>query len=235
MKYKAVIFDLFGTLIENFSRADYAAVFAEMAAILAVPHEAFLAAWVADFDKRATGVYPTTAAAIKDIAARFNPAVTDDQIERATRIRLAYTERSIIPRQGAIEVLKKLKDSGYKTGLISDCTDEIPRVWGSTPFAPLFDVTVFSCIARIKKPDPRVYHMATGGLGVASEDCLYIGDGSSRELSGARAVGMHPVLIRVPDESDDVHRVDAENETWDGAVITSLYEVLELLSPTPGR
>jgi len=205
-----------------------------MAEILAVPPDAFLAAWMAEFDKRATGVYPTAAAAIASIAARFNPALTDDRIEEATRVRLAYTQRSIIPRAGAIEVLKNLKESGYKTGLISDCTSEIPRVWGGTPFAPLFDVTVFSCTARVKKPDPRIYRMATKGLGVAPKDCLYIGDGSSRELSGARGVGMHPVLIRVPDETDaDAHRIDAETATWDGAVITSLYEVLELVEKQP--
>ncbi len=128
-----------------------------------------------------------------------------------------------------------MKAAGLKTALISDCTGEIPYIWGSTPFAPLFDVTVFSCIAGIKKPDPRIYRLATDELGVAPEDCLYIGDGSSRELTGARAVGMHPVLIRVPDESDDAHRIDAESRTWRGAVINSLDEVPGLLSRPPGR
>jgi putative hydrolase of the HAD superfamily len=229
MKYKAVIFDLFGTLIENFSRSEYAAVFKEMADILSVPADEFLDAWAATFDQRATGVFPTTGDAIKSCAIKFNPRVTDTQIERAARIRTDYTRRSIIPREGAIEVLSYLKGAeGYRTGLISDCTCEIPNVWGSTPFASLFNVTVFSCVAGIKKPDPRIYNIAMERLGVKARDCLYIGDGSSRELTGALKVGMHPVLIRDPNESDDTHFIDRE-EDWRGAEISSLREVMGLL------
>ncbi len=92
----------------------------------------------------------------------------------------------------------------------------------------MFDVTVFSCVAGIKKPDPRIYHIATERLGVDPQDCLYIGDGSSRELTGALEVGMHPVLIHDPDESDDTHFIDREDD-WKGPVISSLREVLGLL------
>ncbi|MBN1177553.1 MAG: HAD family hydrolase [Dehalococcoidales bacterium] len=227
-KYKAVIFDLFGTLIENFSRSEYAAVFREMAEVLSVPADEFLKDWAAAFDQRATGVFATTADTIKNIAVRFNTDVTDEQIEHASRIRTDYTRRSIIPRESAIEVLEHLKESEFKTALISDCTCEIPGVWDSTPLAPYFDVAVFSCVVHIKKPDPRIYHTATEQMGVNPQDCLYIGDGSSHELTGARAVGMHPILIRDPGESDDTHFIDRE-ETWDGPQITSLKEVFDLL------
>ncbi len=228
MNYKAVIFDLFGTLIDNFSRSEYAAVFREMADILTVPPDEFLGSWVAAFDQRATGVFATTEDAIKHLASKLNPAVTDAQINEAARIRLDYTKRSINPRKGAIEVLSYLREAKYRTGLISDCTSEIPKVWDSTALAPFFDATVFSCKARIKKPDPRIYHMATERLEVEPKDCLYIGDGSSQELTGAARVGMHPVLIRLPDESTDAHFIDRE-ENWEGAVISSLQEVLNLL------
>ena len=228
MKYKAVIFDLFGTLIENFSRSEYASVFAEMADILSVPADEFLRSWMEAFDQRATGVFPTTGDAIKNLSYKLNPRVNDEQIEEATHIRMDYTRRSINPREGAIEVLNYLKKDGYKTGLISDCTCEIPGVWGDTPFHSLFDVTVFSCVAGIKKPDPRIYFTATEQLGIEPGDCLYIGDGSSRELTGALEVGMHPVLIRDPGESDDTHFIDRETD-WQGPVISSLREVLTLL------
>jgi hypothetical protein len=39
---------------------------------------------------------------------------------------------------------------------------------------------------------------------------------------------MYPVLIRVPDESTDAHFIDRE-ENWDGPVISSLPEVINLL------
>jgi putative hydrolase of the HAD superfamily len=228
LKYRAVIFDLFGTLIENFSISEYAAVFAEMSKILSVPPDEFLRLWGEAFDQRATGVFATTGDAIRNLALKLNPAINDSQIHDAARVRIDYTRRSIIPREDSIEVLEHLKKAGYKTGLISDCTCEIPNVWGDTPFTGFFDVTVFSCMVKIKKPDPRIYLIATEQLGIKPGDCLYIGDGSSRELTGAREVGMHPVLIRNPGESDDTHFIDRETD-WPGPVIRSLREVLTLL------
>ena len=98
------------------------------------------------------------------------------------------------------------------------------------PFAPLVDVAVFSCLEGVQKPAPRIYQLAVERLAVRPENCLYIGDGDSQELTGASQVGMYPVLIRNPDEdSTDVHRVDYEAGEWEGPVISSLREVLTLV------
>ena len=105
-----------------------------------------------------------------------------------------------MPSPHAIEILSYLKKEGYKTGLISDCSYEVSIVWESTPFAKLIDIPVFSCAVGVKKPDPRIYFMALEQLAIEPQDCLYIGDGSSHELTGALKVGMHPVWIRIPDE-----------------------------------
>ena len=92
----------------------------------------------------------------------------------------------------------------------------------------LVDVAVFSATVGLRKPDPRIYNMALEKLEVKASECLYIGDGSSHELTGALKVGMHPVLIRVPYEtSEDSYRIDEED--WDGRVISSLKDVMDLL------
>ncbi len=59
------------------------------------------------------------------------------------------------------------------------------------------------------------------------EECLYIGDGSSHELTGAKRVGMHPVLIQVPYEDETAYKVDPEE--WKGTRIGALREILELV------
>jgi putative hydrolase of the HAD superfamily len=215
-------------LIDNFTRREYESVLAEMASVLAAPHDKFIRYWLDTFIERTTGVHPTHKASIEYICQKLGVRVSKAQIEHAGKVRLDYTTRSIKPRQDSIEVLTRLKSEGYKTGLISDCSGEIPMVWNNTPFAPLFDATVFSCQAGIKKPDPRIYHKATTQLGVEPQNCMYIGDGSSQELTGAIRVGMHPVLIRMPDESVDDHFIDRE-ENWEGPVISSLQEVMLLL------
>jgi putative hydrolase of the HAD superfamily len=227
MKYRAVIFDLFGTLVENFTVTEYERVLAEMAAILGAPPAEFRQAWLDTFRGRTTGELPTSQSNIEHICRLLKIKVTAEQVERAARARLEYTARSMKPCPGALEVLARLRTEGYQTGLVSDCSSEVPAVWGGTPFATLFDVTVFSCVAGIKKPDPRIYRMALSRLGVTARDCLYVGDGSSNELTGALKVGMHPVQLRDPGESADAHFI--EREDWRGETITSLIEVLELV------
>jgi len=230
MKYSAVIFDLFGTLINNFSIQEHEDVLRQMASVVSAPSEDFVQLWYDTFNERCTGVFQSVEANIDHVCRELGVILEDSQRSLATRIRLNLTVRSMIPVPGATEMLSHLKLHGYKTGLISDCSTEIPDIWESTLFAPLIDVAIFSCRAGIKKPDSRIYLLAAEQLGIQPEDCLYIGDGSSQELTGASAVGMHPVLIRDPDEdSTEIHRVDAEAEEWDGPVISSLKEVLDLV------
>ena len=227
-RYKAVIFDLFGTIIDNFSRAEYYSVLEEMAAILNAPYDKFHRIWLDSFPERVTGVHATQKESIEYICHELNVKATETQKKHAFQVRLEYTKRSVRPRPEALEVLAQLKKEGYKIGLISDCSGEIPMVWGNTPFVPFFNVTVFSCVAGVKKPDPRIYRMATDQLKVNPRDCLYIGDGSSQELTGAKQAGMTPVLIRDPNDSPDAHYIDREDD-WAGLKITSLKEVLTLV------
>ena len=74
------------------------------------------------------------------------------------------------------------------------------------------------------KPDPRIYRLACERLGVQPSGCLYIGDGSSGELTGASTVGMDAVLIRAPDDTEN-----GDREDWQGARISSVNEVFDLI------
>jgi putative hydrolase of the HAD superfamily len=134
----------------------------------------------------------------------------------------------LAPRPHAVEVLSALKSKGYKVGLISDCSVEIPMVFNETPLAHLFDSTIFSCSVGVKKPDPRIYAIACQQLGVAPEKCLYIGDGGSRELTGAEKAGMHAVMIEAYGQAE-LPQANSEALEWKGRVIKSLEEVLDLV------
>ena len=144
-------------------------------------------------------------------------------IAEAVAIRLEYFTGLASPRADTIATLVKLKDSGHKIGLISDCVLEDALNWPRTPMAPLVDAAVLSCEVGLRKPDPRIYRMACERLGVTPRGCLYVGDGGSGELTGASRVGMDAVLIRAP---YDTRRGDRED--WEGATISTLSEVLDL-------
>lgn len=230
MKYEAVVFDLFGTLIDKFSLKQSHETLKHVADVLSINADDLIDYWYATFDERGTGIFQNFEANIEHICGKLNISVKENQVIKAAEIDREYTTRSMKPRPYAIELLTQLKSYGYRTGLITNCSTEIPHSWKDMPFTPLIDIAVFSCMEGIQKPDPRIYYITTEQLSVEPDKCLYIGDGDSRELSGAAAVGMHPVLIRDPEEDiNDVHRADYEAGTWQGPVITSLKEVLEMV------
>ncbi len=228
MKYKAVIFDLFGTLVDNFSMREHDAVKRQMAAALSAPPEDFARLWGETFNKRATGAFRSTKDNIEYICQRLGVRPKGECIKLAVKIRVDFTRHSLKPRDDAPETLTQLIQEGYRIGLISDCSSEVPLLWADTPFAPLIHAALFSCVVRLMKPDPRIYRLACEQLGVKPQECLYVGDGSSHELTGASRLGMHAVLIRVPyEDTYDAHRIDAEE--WNGPTIVSVREVLGLL------
>ncbi|MHB0936000.1 MAG: HAD family hydrolase [Armatimonadota bacterium] len=231
MKYDAVIFDLFGTLIDNFAEAPFRACLAEMAGVLGVDAGQFIAIWTdpAMIHTRMSGTASTFNEYLALVSERCALAFTPMQVTEARDIRTAYTRHCLTPREGTIAVLCELQKQGYKIGLIANCTWEVPELWSETPFAPLFAKPVFSCAAGMAKPDPRIYHLACNNLGIAPERCVFIGDGSNHELTGARQVGMDAILICAPHERHFVMQRPEPRE-WTGPVISRAEEVLAYLA-----
>jgi putative hydrolase of the HAD superfamily len=230
VKYKAIIFDLFGTLIDKLPLQEHRNILRQMASTISAPSDDFIKLWFDTFNERGLGVFQSIEENIKYICQKLELKPEDTKISLGAKINIDYTARAMKIRPYAIELLSHLKSNGYKTGLISDCGAEIPKIFNTMPLAPLLDISVFSSLVGMQKPDPRIYQLTAERLSVKPEDCLYIGDGDSNELTGAFQVGMYPVLICNPGEdSANVHRVDFEAAEWEGPVISSLKEVLTLI------
>jgi putative hydrolase of the HAD superfamily len=229
MKYRAVIFDLFGTLVTKFPIDESIDILVQMAAVLEVPADVMVKLWFETFDERHGGKFQDLEDDIRYVCQILGASPGAGQVTRAAKINLDYVERSMKPRPHAVEMLSHLKEHGYKVGLISNWSDEVPTVWDNIPLARYFDTSLFSCRTGMLKPDPRIYRLAAEKLGIRPEECLYVGDGDSKELEGAAEVGMHPVLIRSDDGVKDDYPVNTELDKWDGHVITSLAEITGLL------
>ena len=229
--YDAVIFDLFGTLVDNVTDAVYHTCLRETAELLGIPYAAFIACWVEESfrHQRRVGILPSTAAQIAYISHQFDITPTAEMLEDAVRLqRERFGLGSLTPRPGTLETLAELTIRGYRLGLLSDCSWEVPDVWEQTAFAGLFQATVFSCVVGARKPDPRLYQLISDELGVSPTRCIYAGDGSGRELSGARQAGMTAILLCAPHEREIVMR-EADPRAWDGPVIEHIEQVMEYL------
>jgi putative hydrolase of the HAD superfamily len=226
MSCRAIIFDLFGTLVGDFTAAGQ--THDEFAAILGVPFEPFMKQWREITGRRTLGEFQTVEASIAHLCAALGVTVSDEQMVKAVEFRLDYTRRALAPKSDAVRTLTQLKHAGYKVGLLSNCSIEIPILWPQTEFADLVESPIFSSRERLKKPDPRIYHLACARLGVAAEDCLYIADGENHELKAAADSGMSPVLI-LPTSHEPRGELRREAREWQGLTISTLAEVLEVV------
>jgi putative hydrolase of the HAD superfamily len=224
---RAVVFDLFGTLVYEFPRADWDEWLDTAAAVLEADRDAFHAAWAATAMERQTGRLGDIEENLRTVAARAGAWPSEAQLAEALEARSEMYRRWFVPRPGALDVLRRLRGDGYPLALVSMCAPDAPSMWRSSPLGGTVDVEVFSSETGLRKPDAAIYQRACDGLEADPAACLYVGDGSYRELSGAAAVGMRPVLIRDPDEAAEMLRPDAED--WAGESIDSLLEIPGLL------
>ena len=108
VKYRAVIFDLFGTLINNLTHSENKAILSEMASILDLPPEEFTVLWLDTSGKsRFTGVYTNLTHTLKALSGQLDREVTDTQVERAVQLRSDYIKRAIVPRPGTTNILEQ--------------------------------------------------------------------------------------------------------------------------------
>lgn len=228
MLYKAIIFDLYGTLVNNFSRHAYDNVQKQMAQILGVSYPKFWQTMGETIKDRSLGNL-SAEENIVEVCRRLGVKADRMQIEQVVFLKDEFTRKSIIPEPEVLEALDLLKRNGLYTGLITNCNSAVPRFFPESPLSQYIDAPVFSCEEQIKKPSRRIYEIACERLQVQPQACLYVGDGSDKELTTAAAVGMLPILKRT-DLTDvyDPHRPEVEN--WQGHVIDEISELCDIIS-----
>jgi HAD superfamily hydrolase (TIGR01549 family) len=220
-----VVFDLNGTLTDPADDPLRATFHPRVAALLGVDAAAYGADLAASYVHRAEGAFTSTRAMLADAAARLGATPDDDALARATAERMRGFARLLQPRADALETLAALADAGYRLGLVSDCSCETVELWDDLPYARYIAQPVFSCSFGARKPTAGIYREACRRLGVEPVDCAFVGDGGSQELTGARAVGMHAVLLRNEHVAGArEHRVDPDHG-FDGPSIGDLREL----------
>ena len=156
MKYKAVIFDLYGTLVDEYPYDGYQSVLGRMASLLGVPFDDFKRLWYETADERNTGILRFVEDNVEYICKQLGVPADDTDIKRATGLRYDFVAETMKPREGALDVLSQLRSRGLKLGLVSNCSPETPVIWEETSLKPLFDAAIFSSSEGFKKPDPRI-------------------------------------------------------------------------------
>ena len=187
---RAVVFDMFETLVTLFEGRTY---FGEdIAKDLGADPAIFRKEWHSIEDERSVGKY-SIEEGLEFVLKRLG-IYSKEKVELAAgKRRQALGDTfSAIPQE-TFDMLDMLKERGIKIGLITNTfSDERDMIRESRLF-PYFDVALISYEQGILKPDQKLYGIMTEKLGVKPDECLYVGDGGSRELYAAREAGMHPL------------------------------------------
>jgi putative hydrolase of the HAD superfamily len=199
------------------------AVAREVGVTLGVDPEEFAKLYRSTFDLRTRGLLGDLTDTFRDLAVRLGVSPRSAQLGHAVSIRLEFARNLLAPRITE-PVLADLKSAGYRIGIITDCSIETPLSWESSWLRAYVDAVAFSCELGIRKPDPRIYLSATTSMNVRPEHCIFVGDGGSNELSGARSLGMKSIRV---DEftSPNADRNDEESN-WDGDSIAFLSHLV---------
>ncbi|GAA4572964.1 hypothetical protein GCM10023176_36970 [Micromonospora coerulea] len=225
-RYHAVLFDFFGTLTRSVQRG---AAHRWTAELLGCPIDLLVEVLDRTYYQRASGSLGNAEATLRWVCQQAGVHPSDLAVRAAVASRHRAVRADTRLRAEAVPVLAGLRRRGVRTGLISDCTHELPAFLPQLAIAPLLDVRVFSVQVGRCKPDLALYLAACRRLELAPADCLYVGDGGSQELSGAERAGMTAVRLVAPDLAE--HMVFNAERGWAGPVLHSLTEVIDLIDP----
>lgn len=222
--HEAVVFDLYGTLTSWDRETSRQALSDELADMLGADRSDFRRELRASFTDRVTGRMGDTRSTLACLVRRLNSPSSEAELSRAVERRLEHHRYLVAPTPEALSVLADLRTAGRRIGILSDCSSETPELWPTLPYHQLVDAAVFSYNLGVRKPNTRMYSAIAEALNVEPANCLYVGDGSSNELSGAQSAGMTAVMLDgCPDRDLQYDR----DEGWSGSRITTLGVVTE--------
>ena len=125
--------------------------------------------------------------------------LSEEQRENIARDRALNMDNYIL-YPGVYEVLEKLSKT-HKLGIISDTWPSMERRLEHSGISHFFSFMTCSCYLGVFKPNSRMYLDALQKSGVPATMTVFIDD-SPRNLEGAAALGIMPILIAANPASD---------------------------------
>jgi putative hydrolase of the HAD superfamily len=118
------------------------------------------------------------------------------------RFREVYFD-ALDPNEPMIELMRELRDSGYRMALLTNNVREWEPLWRSMlPVDEIFELVVDSGFEGVRKPDPEIYERTVDRLGggVGHAECLFVDD-VEVNVATARELGMTAVQFHANDQA----------------------------------
>lgn len=190
----AVLFDLFETLVSYFD-PEWKPPVLTIAQRLGIDQRFYDENW-GRFDKQwQAGSIEHYEDALAGLCAAANVRPDDRVLAQLKTEYVAYAARTafVQAESAIVELLSTLESAGFKLGVVTNANNLDSAPWADHELARFFDVFVASHRVRLLKPDRRIFALACEQLQVEPGAAVFVGDGGSDELAGARAAGLQPL------------------------------------------
>lgn len=98
--------------------------------------------------------------------------------------------------ENSIPLLKELKNRGYITGVITNGPAHLQNhKMDTSGLRPYCDIVVVSGDVGVHKPDPALFTYTADKLGLAPEECVYVGDHPVNDIQGALGANMKAIRM----------------------------------------
>jgi 2-haloalkanoic acid dehalogenase type II len=186
-KFKAVLFDLGGTLVKT---ADISEIFRRILEIYGVR------ASINDISK----AYQKNE---RELWIKWNRKmlkrlrVQGDVEFLATQIDALWWDHADLEVYPEVsETLVQLERKGVKSGIVTNSFEkDFQSILQRLGLADHFDVVVGIDTCKSAKPDREIFLFAVNKLGVRPEEALFVGDSIQYDFEGAKAAGLKPLLV----------------------------------------
>ena len=174
-KYRAVIFDLDGTLLNTID--DLAAGVNHVLALHGYPVHSV----------------PEVQSMVGNGVARLMAlAVPEGMLAEFREYYFSHSEVYTKPYDGIEELLAGLQSRGIKTAVTSNKFDAAVKKLCDKYFGSLITVAISESADTPKKPDPKMVEKALALLGIGADEALYVGD-SEVDIVTAKNAGLASV------------------------------------------
>lgn len=133
--------------------------------------------------------------------------------------------KDFVPYDDVIPALDELNSQGYRLGVLSNLRRDVDQMCQRLGLSPYLSFCINAADAGAEKPHPPIFLAALNSLSADPEETVHVGDQYNSDVLGARAVGIHPVLL---------DREGWNIEVSDCPKIASLAELHGLLAEAPG-
>ena len=123
---------------------------------------------------------------LRDLVAELRPVLRPDG-------RASALWRAVMPR--VPEALERMRARGLTLVVVSNSDGTAERGLEAAGLRPYLSAVIDSSVVGYEKPDARIFEHALRQSGARPERTLHVGDLYHADVAGARAAGIHAVLL----------------------------------------